>query len=127
GFVGADFLTECFNLVGPIALSGGGANNWLPGPKAFPHVQYRSTAIDDNSRVLHDTTVSRIFRVPAQQGTIGDPRLAQATSFTYEASAGGATSAPATVFIDIVPDNRPPVFTSVPPTSLLQSSATNFY
>ncbi|MEO8306030.1 MAG: RHS repeat-associated core domain-containing protein [Betaproteobacteria bacterium] len=127
GFVGANFLQECINLVGPTALSGGGANNWLPGPKAFPHVQYRSTAIDNNSRVLHDTTVSRIFRTPVQQGAIRDPRLAQATSFTYSASDGAATSAPASVFIDIVPDNRPPVFTSVPPTSLLQTSTAKFY
>ena len=120
GFVGADFATECANLVGPIALSGGGTNNWLPGPKTFSNVQYRSTAVDNNSHVLHDTAVSRIFRTPAQQGTIGDPRLAQATSFTYAASDGAATSAPATVFIDIVPDNQPPVFTSTPPKSLWQ-------
>jgi RHS repeat-associated protein len=135
GFVGADFETECEHLVGPIALSGGGSNNWLPGPKAFPHVQYRSTAIDSHSRVLHDTKVSRIFRVPEQQGTVRDPRLAQATSFTYSASDGTASSAPATVFIDIVPDNQPPVFTSTPPKSLLQAFAptppgglvTNYY
>jgi beta-lactam-binding protein with PASTA domain len=135
GFVGADFATECAHLVGPVVLSGGGANNWLPGPKAFPNVQYRSTAIDSNARVLHDTKVSRVFRVPEQQGTVRDPRLAQATSFTYGASNGAATSAPATVYLDIVPDNEPPVFTSTPPKSLLQRFAptppgglvTNYY
>ncbi|MEP7181304.1 MAG: RHS repeat-associated core domain-containing protein [Betaproteobacteria bacterium] len=113
----------CAGLVGPVALSGGGSNNWLPGPKAFPNIQYRSTAIDDNARVLHDTTVSRLFRSPAQQGSIRDPRLAQGTSFTYEASGDPGTSAPATVFIEILPDNRPPVFTSTPPKSLLQAFA----
>lgn len=130
----APFLFNCLNpaiaptcagLVTPLALSGGGANHWLPGPKTFPNVQYRSTAIGDDARVLHDTTVSRIFRVPAQQGTIRDPRLAQATSFTYEASNGAGPSAPATVFVRIVPDNRPPVFTSVPPKSLWQRFAPN--
>jgi RHS repeat-associated protein len=110
----------CAGLVGPVALSGGGSNNWLPGPKAFPNVQYRSTAIDSNARVLHDTKVSRVFRVPEQQGVVRDPRLAQATSFTYSASDGTVSSAPATVFIDIVPDNQPPVFTSTPPKSLWQ-------
>ncbi|MBK8741484.1 MAG: VCBS repeat-containing protein [Betaproteobacteria bacterium] len=110
----------CAGLVGPTALGGGGANSWLPGPKAWPNVQYRSTAIDDNARVLHDTTVSRIFRVPVQRGSVRDPRLAEGTSFTYAASDGTATSAPATVFIEIVPDNQPPVFTSVPPKSLWQ-------
>ena len=110
----------CAGLVGPTAFGGGGNNNWLPGPKAWPNIQYRSTAIDNNARVLHDTKVSRIFRVPEQQGTVGDPRLAQAASFTYEASNGAGTSAPATVIIDIVPDNEPPVFTSTPPVSLWQ-------
>ena len=133
GFSGADFATECAKLVGPIVLSGGGSNHWLPGPKAFPHVQYRSTAIDNNARVLHDTKVSRIFRVPEQQGTVRDPRLAQATSFTYTAGDGTDTSASASVIIDIVPENQPPVFTSTPPKSLLQVigpdgwPAPNFY
>ena len=133
-FVGADFLSECYGLVGPLSLSGGGSNNWLPGPKAFPHVQYRSTAIDANARILHDTKVSRVFRVPEQQGTVRDPRLAQATSFTYATSDGTATSGPASVIIDIVPDNQPPVFTSTPPKSLLERTdpangfpAPNFY
>jgi RHS repeat-associated protein len=124
GFVGFPVGT-CDTLVGPIALTGGGSNNWLPGPKAYPHVQYRSTAIDGNARVLHDPKVSRIFRTPEQQGTVRDPRLVQAASFTYAASAGSATTAPATVVIDIVPDNRPPVFTSTPPKSLVQAFAPN--
>ncbi|MBA4373548.1 MAG: hypothetical protein C0402_11885 [Thermodesulfovibrio sp.] len=123
---------ECAGVVGPIVLSGG-SSNWLPGPKTFPNVQYRSTAIDSNARVLHDTKVSRVFRVPEQQGAVRDPRLAQATSFTYAASDGAATSAPAKVIIDIVPDNQPPVFTSSPPKSLLEVSgldgwpAPNYY
>ncbi len=125
----------CAGLVGPVVLSGGGSSHWLPGPKTFPNIQYRSTAIDGNARVLHDTTVSRIFRVPEQQGTTGDPRLAGATSFTYAAGDGAATSAPARVVIAIVPDNKPPVFTSTPPKSLWQRFAptppgglvTNYY
>ena len=107
----------------PIALSGGGSNHWLPGPKTFPNVQYRSTAIDDNARVLHDTKVSRVFRAPEQQGSVRDPRLAQATSFTYEAGDGASVSAAAQVIITIAPDNKPPVFTSTPPKSLLQAFA----
>ncbi len=115
----------CDLLVGPIVLSGGAGNAWLPGPKAWPHLQYRSTAIDDRSRVLHDTKVSRVFRTPEQQGTVRDPRLAQAVSFTYEADDGVARSAPAKVIVKIVPDNKPPVFTSVPPKSLWQRFAPN--
>ncbi len=112
----------CAGLVGPMVLHGGG-NSWLPGPKTFPNVQYRSTAIDDNARVLHDTKVSRVFRVPEQRGTVRDPRLAQATSFTYESGDGSSVSAPAQVIITISPDNKPPVFTSTPPKSLLQAFA----
>ena len=110
----------CPDVVGPTVLHGGGSNNWLPGPKAFPNIQYRSTAIDDNASVLHDTTVSRVFRVPEQRGTVGDPRLAQATSFTYTANDGNASSAAARVVLHIDPENRPPVFTSMPPGSLWQ-------
>ncbi len=79
----------CAGLIGPTVLTGGGSNDWLPGPKVFPNVQYRSTAIDADARVLHDTKVSRVFRTPEQQGTVRDPRLARATSFTYAASDGG--------------------------------------
>ncbi|MCC6193284.1 MAG: PASTA domain-containing protein, partial [Burkholderiales bacterium] len=115
----------CDPLIGPIVLSGGAGNAWLPGPKAWPHLQYRSTAIDDRSRLLHDTKVSRVFRTPEQQGSVRDPRLAQATSFTYEADDGVARSAPASVIVKIVPDNKPPVFTSVPPKSVWQRFAPN--
>ena len=115
----------CDPLVGPIVLSGGAGNAWLPGPKAWPHLQYRSTSIDDRLRLVHDTRVSRVFRTPEQQGAVRDPRLAQATSFTYEADDGMARTAPAKVIVKIVPDNKPPVFTSVPPKSLWQRFAPN--
>lgn len=115
----------CDPLVGPIAISGGSGNSWLPGPKAWPHLQYRSTAIDAKSRILHDAKVSRVFRTPEQQGAVRDPRLAQAAWFTYEAGDGSTASAPARVIIAIAPDNRPPVFTSVPPKSLWQRFAPN--
>ena len=38
-----DSRRGCDTLVGPIVLSGGAGNAWLPGPKAWPHLQYRST------------------------------------------------------------------------------------
>lgn len=113
----------CASRVGPWLHSGAGSNNWMPGPKAFPNIQYRSTSIDANARVLHDTAMSRIFRTPVQQGSVGDPRLVQATKFTYQASDGSAASAPANVFIRVEPSNQPPVFTSVPPVSLWQRYA----
>ena len=88
-------IAEMANVAGKQVVLHGGGNSWLPGPKTFPHVQYRSTAIDDNPRVLPDPKVSRVFRLPEQRGTVRDPRLAQATSFTYESGDGSSVSAPA--------------------------------
>jgi RHS repeat-associated protein len=124
-FSGANFLEVCDRRIGPLVLSGGGGNDWRPGPKVFHSVQYRSTAVDSNARVLHDTKVSRIFRTPEQQGTVVESRLARATSFTYAAGSAAGSSAPARVVIDIVADNEPPVFTSVPPKSLWLRYAPN--
>ena len=124
----AAFAGLCARLLGPTALRSGPGTTWTPGPKAYPHVQYRSTAIDDKSRVLHDTTVSRVFRTPEQQGRTRDPRTVQSAQFNYQASDGAATSAPAIEFVKIVPDNKPPVFTSTPPRAAHQRSGViNYY
>ncbi|CAG0949055.1 Serine/threonine-protein kinase PK-1 [Burkholderiales bacterium] len=110
----------CDSVVGPVVMAAGAGTSWNPGPKAWHQLQYRASSIGASSQVLHDTSVARVFRTPEQQGSVGDPRLAQATSFTYTASDGNAASAPARVVIRIEPENRPPVFTSTPPRSLWQ-------
>jgi len=119
GFVGFP-PGACDPVLGPVVLSAGPGTSWNPGPKAWHQVQYRASSINASGRVLHDTTVARVFRTPEQQGSVGDPRLAQATTFSYTAGDGNASSAPATVVIHIEPENRPPVFTSTPPASLWQ-------
>ena len=96
-----------------------GENHWAPGPKVFNQVQYRPASVNDAGRILYDGTTRRDFKVPAQQGTVTDPRLRDGTTFTYTASAHGLTSPPATVAIAIEPPNRPPLITSVPPTGAL--------
>ncbi len=57
-----------------------------------------------------------VFGSQPQMLTPIDPRLRDQTSFTYLANNGALSSAPATVKITIEPQNRPPKFTSTPPT-----------
>ncbi len=47
-----------------------------------------------------------------------EPRLRTQARFTYAAQDGPLASAPATVTIDILPENRPPVVTALPPEAL---------
>lgn len=44
-----------------------------------------------------------------------EPRLRTQAQFTYAAQSGPLASLPATVTIDILPENRPPKFTALPP------------
>ncbi len=117
------------------ALYRGAPNDWLPGPKAHHQVNFMVGDIADNGRVQYNAAVPTSFRNPKQLGTVRDPRAAAGTSFTYAASDGVASSAPARVFIELLPNNRPPVITSTPPRSLWQRFAptppgglvTNYY
>ena len=60
GFVGVP-AGVLHSLVGPIVLIGRGGNAGCPGPKAWPHVQYRSTAIDANvTRAARHQGVARL-------------------------------------------------------------------
>jgi YD repeat-containing protein len=66
--------------------------------------------------------VTNRFDQPAPRPYTVDPRLHAQTSFPYRASGTRHDSPPATVTIDLAPDNRPPVVTSTPPTSARRSS-----
>jgi hypothetical protein len=96
----------------------GTAENWMPGPKAWHQVQFRSGDIADDGTVLFNDAVLRSFRNPEQLGEPRDPRAAAGTFFQYTASDGAASSSTASVFLEIESENNPPVFTSIPPTSL---------
>ncbi len=124
GFVGLP-PGACDSVVGPVVMAAGTGTSWNPGPKAWHQLQYRASSIGASSQVLHDTTVARVFRTPEQQGSVVDPRLTQAVSFSYRAYDGFDYSAPADVVITIDPENRPPIFTSIPPHSLYQQFAPN--
>ncbi len=104
---------------GNAMMISGGDHNWAPGPKVQNQLNFRPAAVDAGARILYDGSVRRDFRQQIQQGAVVDPRIAQGTVFSYKANDGAADSAPATVLIDIKPQNRPPVITSTPPTGLL--------
>ncbi|HQU48092.1 MAG TPA: RHS repeat-associated core domain-containing protein [Casimicrobiaceae bacterium] len=117
------------NVSGPDRLSylmlRGAPNTWLPGPKVHPQVNFVNGDFTGNGRAAFNAGVPTQFRNPAQQGTVGDPRATEGTSFTYAIDGVGGESAPATVFVAIKPANLPPVITSTPPTGLLQRFAPN--
>ena len=65
------------------------------------------------------TPRTNVFANPARIAPPVDPRKREQATFTYKAQAGELDSNPATVTIDLVPPNRPPVFTSTPPTTYI--------
>ena len=116
----------------PTAVYGGspwivafGADNWRDARGVFGEYSYHVSDINaDGSipQIQSDNFAlarTNVFGNQPQVTTPVDPRTHTQTSFTYTAGADGLTSAPATVTIDILPANRPPVFDSVPPTRYL--------
>lgn len=97
-------------------------NDWRPARKIFNQTSYFVGNINDDGSI--PATFVNNFATPSTNvfGTQGqvllpfDPRVRTRTSFDYNAAAGGLVSGPGTVTIDILPANRPPAFTSTPPT-----------
>jgi hypothetical protein len=106
-------------------LSAAGAD-WLPGPKIYPQLEYVAGQFEDNGYVNYNWSTRNSYRTPAQRGTARDPRTSQGTIFTYKASDGALESAETEVFIEIAPQNSPPVFTSTPPTAHLEDSSAGY-
>lgn len=97
-------------------------NDWLPAPTFQGQFDLRQDGFDENGRVLFDASVPREYRNPKQLGTVRDARETAGTSFTYVANDGAIDSAPAKVRIEVQPQNRPPVITSIPPTAYLATA-----
>jgi RHS repeat-associated protein len=98
---------------------------WRAAPKAFNQRAFNGVNINaDSSIPLQPITywtnaATNVFEQPPPEPYVVDPRLTTQTSFTYAAGlAGRASSDPATVSIDLIPGNRPPVVTSTPPASV---------
>lgn len=96
---------------------------WMPARGVFNAWDYRVAAIGDDLSVpaappgAAALPADNLYAQQTQLATRPDLRERSRTRFTYAAQAGGRESAPANVDIDILPPNRPPVFTSTPPTA----------
>ena len=84
---------------------------WLPRQQCRQH--RKIPAVEANNFA---TPATNVYGNQPQILTPVDPRVNTTTTFQYTASTTSLTSAPATVTITLLPDNRPPVFKSVPPT-----------
>ncbi|HSE62637.1 MAG TPA: FG-GAP-like repeat-containing protein [Thermoanaerobaculia bacterium] len=101
-------------------------DGWQPAPGVWNQLNYRPSTVDGRGAIAFDGTVPKDFRVQAPLATPVDPRERMRTAFTYAATNSALTSDPATVTIDILPDNRPPLITSTPPTRFLASVASTY-
>jgi RHS repeat-associated protein len=96
---------------------------WMAAREAYPFWGYHVTAIGDDLSVPvvyarpNASAATNLYGQQQQLATRPDLRTREQTQFTYRAAAGGRDSVPATVHVDILPQNRPPVFTSIPPTA----------
>ena len=105
-------------------------NDWRSAPTVLNQFTYHVTNVDNVGHIptvetnAFATPRTNVFGNQAQKSIPVDPRVHQGTTFTYAASNGIQTSQPATVTIDIWPQNRPPVFTSVPPTAYVPFTLT---
>jgi RHS repeat-associated protein len=97
-------------------------NDWRPARKIFNQESYQYGNVNDDGTIPKTfvnnfaTPATNVFGTQAQVLTPVDPRLKTQTTFTYKANNSTQSSSPATVTIEILPVNRPPVFTSIPPT-----------
>lgn len=103
-------------------LVGAQNDDWQPARTIFNQTSYHVGNVEDDGTIPPSfvnnfaTPATNVFGTQAQVLKPVDPRLKTQTTFTYQASSGALASAPATVTIDIQPQNRPPKFVSTPPT-----------
>lgn len=120
------FITEYGFCDGQYTVLSAVNNDWQPGPKIWSQMEYIAGQIEDNGYVNYNPSVGSNYRTPPQLGTPRDPRAFTSTVFTYQASDGAVNSSATDVYIEIAPQNSPPVFTSVPPTAHFSDLAAGF-
>ena len=100
-------------------------DDWQPARPVWNQFAMHDANVTDTGHIPYPevnnfaTPRTNVFANPARIAPAVDPRKREQATFTYKAQAGGLDSNPATVTIDIVPPNRPPVFTSTPPTTYI--------
>ncbi len=107
---------------GCVFVFGAKNNDWRPAPTVFNEFGYHGSNVDNKGTIPSveannfATPATNVYGNQPQVLTPVDPKVNTTTTFQYTASTASMTSAPATVTITLLPDNRPPVFKSVPPT-----------
>ncbi len=115
----------------PIIAIRSSANTWRPARPIFNQAMYYPGAINDDGTLPASFVnsfadpITNVFGVQPQITTPVDPLTYRQAAFTYAASDGVASSAPAKVAIDLLPVIQPLRFTSRPPT-FYQTSAASF-
>ncbi len=105
-------------------------NDWRPAPTVYNEYSYHVSNVDNVGHIPlveadnFSTPRTNVFGNQAQAQDPVDPRAHSSTSFTYAASNATLASDPATVTINIHPQNSPPVFVSVAPTVYVPESFT---
>jgi len=93
---------------------------WRAAPQHYNQRAYWGSNFEPDGSVpttypRHTTeAATNVFAEQPPQPYSVEPRERTQTSFTYAAKDGPLASAPATVTIDILPENRPPVITALP-------------
>ncbi len=131
-------FTYVGNLLGApsrIAILKNINDDWQPVRQIMNQNAYFGANVNNNATIpalpLPNNFASSATNIsgPGAQPRIAaavDPRVRYRTSFTYKDTSGGLDSNAATVSLDIAPSNRPPVFTSTPPTRFLINSPLTF-
>ena len=107
-------------------------NDWQPARPVWNQFGMHDANVADDGRIPQveinnfKTTRTNVWANPARVAPAVDPRKREQARFTYQAAAGGYTSSPANVTIDILPPNRPPIFTSTTPTTYQPYHATGY-
>ena len=127
-----------FNIISPyyplngwvVALKSAN-DDWQPARPVWNQFAMHDANVTDTGHIPYPeannfaTPRTNVFANPARIAPAVDPRKREQATFTYKAQAGGLDSNAATVTIDIMPPNRPPVFTSTPPTTYITYYAYN--
>ena len=120
-----NIMSPYYPLKGWVVALKSANDDWQPARPVWNQFAMHDANVTDTGHIPYPeannfaTPRTNVFANPARIAPDVDPRKREQATFTYKAQAGGLDSNPATVTIDIMPTNRPPVFTSTPPTTYI--------
>ena len=120
-----NIMSPYYPLKGWVVALKSANDDWQPARPVWNQFAMHDANVTDTGHIPYPeannfaTPRTNVFANPARIAPDVDPRKREQATFTYKAQAGGLDSNPATVTIDIMPTNRPPVFTSTPPNTYI--------